>query len=238
MGLEDKFCTYCGSPNLQAVRHQADMEHFQKEYQRTQQDVMEKTGRLRRYGSWLTILVVLLIAMIAGVILLVSAWDIGYRIREKKTAEAMPAHKAVLDQYLAEGEYGKFLGFYSANDLYTGDTNEYQAVYYAARGYTDIISTIYAIGDENDFRFRDKYRTESCEYLAQDLIRIWTAEKEMSYWEDEALTEDKLAYLEDIRDRTAQIAKTYFGLTDEEIARIPELSEAKLGEMIERGIAS
>ncbi len=238
MGLEDKYCTYCGTPNMQALRHQADMEKYQQEYLKTQQDVMEKTGRLRRSGSWLVILVVLLIAMIASIILFARAWDIGYTLREKKLTKEMPHHKAVLEAYLEEGEYSQFYGYYSSNSLSLGDDYSYEAVYRASRSYVNIIEIAASVHDPDNFRFQEKYRTENCEYLAEDLIRLFTVEEDLSYYADEALTEDKLAYVEDMRDRIRAVARTCFGLTEEEIDRIPELSKGKLGAMIGEGIAS
>ena len=83
MGLEDEVCPFCNTPNTMAVQHQADMDHYREEYQRTQADVVAKTTLLQRHGSWLIILAVLLVLLMGGVILNVYAWDIGYDIRAK-----------------------------------------------------------------------------------------------------------------------------------------------------------
>ena len=40
--MEDKFCTYCGAPNTLAMQHQADMEHYEREFTETQEEVLTK----------------------------------------------------------------------------------------------------------------------------------------------------------------------------------------------------
>ena len=82
MGIEDAVCPYCNTPNTMAVQHQSDMARYRQEYQRTQESVMEKTSFLQTQGSWLVVLSILLVGLVAGVILLANSWDIGYSIRE------------------------------------------------------------------------------------------------------------------------------------------------------------
>ena len=33
--MEEKFCTYCGAPNTLAAKHQADMDHYEREFAET-----------------------------------------------------------------------------------------------------------------------------------------------------------------------------------------------------------
>ena len=46
--MEEKFCTYCGAPNTLAAKHQADMDHYEREFAETQQEVLKKS---RKAGS-------------------------------------------------------------------------------------------------------------------------------------------------------------------------------------------
>ena len=39
--MEEKFCTYCGAPNTLAAKHQADMDHYEREFAETQQEVLK-----------------------------------------------------------------------------------------------------------------------------------------------------------------------------------------------------
>ena len=238
MGLEDAFCPYCNTPNTMAVQHQTDMAHYRNEYERTQADVMEKTSFLQRHGSWLVVLVVLLVLLVVGVVLQFSAWDIGYSIRESRAEQSAAEDSAVLDAYLEQGEYGKFAGYYGSNDIYIVDRNPYQALRSAANAYTDLVQYISALHSSSDYAFKPNRISDTCGYIANDLNRIYTIEQQYSYDLDESLPLDKRVYLEDIRDRTRAIAKAYFGLTDEQINDIPNVSTQKLAQWIEEGIAS
>lgn len=238
MGLEDAVCPYCDTPNAMAAKHQSDMAHFREEYRRTQTDVLEKTSFMQQHGSWLVILAVLLAALVGGVVLLANAWDIGYSIRVGNAERNMAEDRQVLDTYLESGDYGKFVGYYEANDINLDYDNPYQALVRAARAHVELLEYVSALHNESNHLFKPEYISNTCEYLARDLIRIYTLEREYSGSVDKYIPPDKKTYLEDIRDRTRVVAKAYFGLTDADIQEIPNMSEKKLAALIEEGIAS
>lgn len=238
MGLEDAFCPYCNTPNDMAKKHQSDMAHYREEYQRTQDSVMRETSFMRQHGSWLAIVAVLLAAMVAGVILQVCAWDIGYSIRTSNVERSAAEDWAVMDAYLEQGEYGKFAGYYDANDINLGYENPYSGLHSAAIAYTDILQYATAVNDPSSYSFRPEYVSSTCEYVAEYLNRVYTLEQQYSYDLDRYLPADKRVYLEDIRERTAVISKAYFGLTDEDIEEIPNISVRKLARIIEEGVSS
>ena len=238
MGLEDAFCPYCNTPNTMAVQHQSDMARYRQEYERTQENVLEKTSLLQSHGSWLIILAVLLVFLVAGIILHVMAWDIGYEIRTSNIERAAAEDDRVLDAYLEQGDYGKFVGYYNANDIYLDSNNPYQALRSAAGAYVDILQYISAMNNTSEYAFKPDRIADTCGYIASDLNRIFTLEQEYSYDLERYLPPDKRVYLEDIRERTTVIAETYFGLTNEQIENIPNVSVQRLGKLIEEGIAS
>ena len=238
MGIEDAVCSYCDTPNTLAVQHQSDMARYRQEYQRTQESVMQKTSFLQRHGSWLVILSVLLVALVVGIVLLVSAWEIGYSIRENDVERDAAEHYRVMDAFLEQGDYGKFSGYYSANGISIMYENPYQGLQMAANAYVDLMQYIAALSDSSSYQFRPERIGDTCGYIADDLNRIYTLEERYYYYDDDRyLPPDKRVYLDDIRERTAVIAKAYFGLTDKDIEDIPNLSTKKLAKMIESGIA-
>lgn len=236
MGLEDRFCPYCGSPNQQAVKHQSDMDRFKGEYFETKEHVLRRTEFFRNQGGLLIILALVLLAMIIGVILNAKAWDIGFSIREKSVVKYREVDAEVLEGYLQEGEYSKFVGYFDSNRLRFMDDTTYDAVDTVASAYVRLFEYVSGIDNPEDFQFSESRIVDSCQYLAEDLIRIYTVEKEYNYRREEYLTEDKLGYIKDIQERSAVICKTYFGLTDEEIADIPNMSESKLASLLEEEI--
>lgn len=238
LGIEDEVCPYCGTPNDMAAKHQSDMARFQREYERTQADVLENTSFLRRQGSWLAILAVLLVALIVGLILQAASWDIGYGIRERAVASSAAEDRQVLDSYLEAGDYGKFLGYFDANSITLDRDNPYEGLRYAVYAYTDLIEYASLAHSESAWSFSPERIDTTCEYLAEDLNRIFTLEQHYSYDTERYLPADKRVYLDDIRDRAAAIAKAYFGLTDEQIDEIPNMSVKKLATLIEEGVSS
>jgi len=238
MGIEDVVCPYCNTPNTLAIQHQSDMARYRQEYQRTQESVMEKASFLQRHGSWLVILSILLVALVVGVILMASAWDIGYSIRERNVQSSASEDYQVMDAYLEQGDYGKFIGYYRANDISIDFENPYQGLATAANAYAHLLSYVAALHDSSSSQFKPDYISNTCELLANDLNRIYTLEEQYTYHTERYLPPDKLVYVDDIRDRTAAIGKAYFGLTDKDIEDIPNLSIKKLAKIIEGGISS
>lgn len=238
MGLEDAVCPYCDTPNSFAAQHQSDMAHYRQEYARTQESVIEKTTFMQRQGSWLIILSVLLVGLLAGVILLANSWEIGYSIREQNVARNAEVDYKTMDAYLEQGDYGKFVGYYSANDVSLVYENPYQGLETAAYAYVDLLEYVYALNDTTNYQFKPENIGNTCEYIATDLNRIFTIEERYGNDLDQYLPPDKRVYLDDIRDRAAAVAKAYFGLSDKDIEDIPNLSTRRLTQMIEEGIAS
>ena len=237
MGLEDAVCPYCNTPNAMAAKHQSDMAHFRQEYQRTQADVMQKTSFMQRHGSWLIVLSVLLVALIGGIVLQAGAWDIGHSIRTRNVERGMVEASQVMDSYLEAGDYGKFLGYYDANNISLDYENPYQGLRSAANAYVNLIRDISTLNDPNR-TYSPEHLASVYGYLAEDLNRIFTLEEQFTYNTDKYLPADKRVYIEDIRDRSTAIAKAYFGLTDEQIRDIPNMSTKRLAKLIEEGIAS
>ena len=230
MGLENKYCPYCGEPNQFAIEHQRDMDRFEVEYQNTQNRVFKRTEVLRRHGGNLIVMVLVLLALIVALVMNFKAWDIGYSIREQKAAANKEKDAAVIQDLLENGEYGKFKGYYDTNDVGSFSDDDYWAVYRVAQSYTRLMENVSSIKNPSSYS-----GNLSIEYAAEELLSIFDAEKEYNY-KDEYLAEDKMVYIRDMQERAALIAKTYFGLTDEAIQDIPNMSKAKLASLIEEGV--
>lgn len=236
MGLEDALCPYCNTPNRYAVQHQSDMARYRDEYERTQEQVLQNTSFVQRNGSLLVILVVLLVALMVGIGLLANAWDIGYSIRESNAEREMATDRQVLDAYLEEGDYGKFIGYYESNWLHMSSDDSYRALRTAAGAYVNVLQDLMPVIKPDRYSMSPNRISDTCGYIARDLITIYTVEEQYQYDLDTYLPNSKRVYLDDIRDRISAIAITYLGLTEEDIRNIPSISERKLASMIEEGI--
>ena len=68
IGLEDKFCTYCGSPNPFAKQHQEQMRQYQQQFEKTRAEVEKKANRFAKIAVPMTIFAILLVAIGAAAI--------------------------------------------------------------------------------------------------------------------------------------------------------------------------
>lgn len=236
MGLEDRFCAYCGRPNEQAIEHQRDMDRFDAEYQDTKEHVFRRTEILRHHGSILIIMVISLIGLVGAVSLNAFAWDIAYNISEKESRRYLAEDRKVLREYLDAGDYGKFVGYYDSNNMDSEIDREYLAVYAASMSYTRLFEYISAIDNPLDYFFREDNTLEACTSIADELVRIFNIEKEYDHSYSDYLAEDKMVYINDIQERASVIAMTYFGLTENDVKEIPNISESKLAEIIKKGL--
>ncbi len=100
IGLEDKFCAYCGAPNPHALKHQADMEHYEQEFRKTQKEVMKSTGRMARISSNLIILAILVVLNIGAFIFAVRASDLAWDARQKAQEKRADEYRADLEELI------------------------------------------------------------------------------------------------------------------------------------------
>lgn len=238
MGLEDAVCPYCGTPNAMAAQHQSDMNRYRQDYQRTKADVIEKTSFMQSTGGTLIVLAALLVGLVIGIIVWVNAWDIGYSIRVGNVESGAVEDQQAMNAYLEQGDYGQFQGYYEANSISLTRDNPYEVLHSAASAYVDLLQYVSIICDKNHYAMRPERIPDTCASIAYDLNRIYTAEQQYAYDLDRYLPAEMRPYLEDICDRAAAISKAYLGLTDEQIADIPNLSERRLAKIIEEGMSS
>ena len=64
--LEEMYCPYCGSPNIEAQQHARDMAHYQSEFEQTKEEVIDKAGRQSRLAVRITATALLLLAIAAS----------------------------------------------------------------------------------------------------------------------------------------------------------------------------
>lgn len=237
MGLEDRYCPFCGTPNTMALQHHSDMERYQRQYRETHESVMEKTSLMQKHGAWLILLTIMLVVTVIGTVIYAKAWDIGYSIRQSNGKRNYSEDCRVMEGYLQEGDYSQFAGYYNANSYYSVMDNEYDAVASAAEDYTRLIKYVSTLRSPSDLdTFREDYFMETCEYTAQCIQSIFNVEKLYGYRSETLLTDDKMVYIHDIQDRAGVIAKAYFGLSDDDVDQITRLSEGALGEKIAEGV--
>ena len=239
MGLEDKFCPYCGSQNPFAKQHQKDMQQYQAQFEATRREVEKKANRFAGIAVPLTILGIALVILIASIIFAAKSYDIGEESKAKKIAEGEAGYRKSIEAALDARDYALVDEMYSVNDLYFV-TNEYHnstlidysMIFRACQYYSMADETItkWTIGGEQSYS--EERFVESCKYLAENLLNLYTVQ-DREWYDESCRTEEKLARISEMQEQMSALLITYGGFTEEEIAEIPDISEQKLARLLE-----
>ena len=233
--IENAFCPYCGQPNPFAVRHQREMQHFTREFQKTRQDVLEQSSRFSRRTIWVTILAILIAACAFMAFLCAKADDIRYSRIEKRIEAEAQEHSKVIDAFMAERDFAGLYSYMDRNHLsYTRAFDEYDAVYrvslYYTRLYENLMILLSKSVNENVYTY---YKQEELiEDIAAGIEAIGEAQEENEY-HPEQYTEDKKEYMKAAEETAAQLLIRYMHITEEEAEQLPSMTQARRAVLLE-----
>lgn len=234
LGLDDKFCPYCGQPNTLAKKHQADMEKYVQEFQKTRSQVYRETSRFTRLAVPITILFVLFVLNLAAYTVWAKSWEIGSSLMEKKIESQLENHQTAVDEFLAEGNYMGLSGYYQANSLYYTDAfNKYQAVLQGADSLSYVFQQLQYTFDASLPPDEDDL-TYLAESLSRLVMQIYQMENQYSYNREIYLSQENMTHIRAIQDQCSALLIRYAGLTAEDIASLPDLSESRIYQLLER----
>lgn len=239
LGLEDEFCSFCGQPNQLAKKHQADMKHFKKEFNKTQQQVYVKTHRFATLTTSLIILFVLVILNIAGFIFFSSSWHIGSAMLKNDISKHADEHRETLEYLIQIGDYPGMSSYFDTNSLFLSDEfDEYRAVVSVADNYYSVFRRLAETEEYREYLFDAENLSFTAQSIADNLDYIYNVEQHYKYQEEISLTEEKMAIIEKIQEQTTALLIAYGGLTPEEAEELPELSASRQREILERSLTN
>ena len=233
--IEDSFCPYCGQPNPFAVRHQKEMQHFSREFQKTKQDVLEKSSRFNRRTVRITITAVLIAACAVMAFLCASADDIRYMQIEKRIAAEAQQYKAEINELMEKRDYTGLYNYMEHNQLsYSRALREYDAVYLTSMQYTRLYENLMILlsKEHNEEVYKYYQKEELIESIAREIGSI-SEEMEENDYRPEEFTEEKKAYMEDLRDMTGRLLVRYLHITEDEAEQLPSLTQARRSVLLE-----
>ncbi|MBO4831204.1 MAG: zinc ribbon domain-containing protein [Oscillospiraceae bacterium] len=235
LNIEDSVCPYCGQPNPFAEKHQEAMRRFESDYEKTKRDVLEQTARFSKHTIRITILAVL-VALIAGAaIFLIKADDIRWRMEEKRVESNASEHRAAISELMEERDYLALYSYFSkTNTRYSDALKEYDAVCdcsFQYRLFYDNLMMLQAKkADPDNYRYYTE--TELLEDIANEIRRINECMEPQTY-NEEAYTEEKMTYMEDLRDSVETMVEGYFGLSREEVMETRGMTVARINVLLE-----
>jgi hypothetical protein len=116
-----------------------------------------------------------------------------------------------------------------------GETFEaYSAIVHYAGSLEDLYSTLCNF-DAYSFWQSDSPTDSRITYLASDIISLYEDPKN-SYYRDEAVTDDKMAIIEDIRHQAEGLLVAYAGFDKEEVGELKNMSKARIEEKVRENL--
>lgn len=228
--LEQKYCPYCGNLNEAAQKHVADMAHYQRAYEETENELRQKSRRFS--GVWVRLVI------LAGVILLTIATMIVtsnyYSIRsdslQREAARNAESYTRILDDCLEQQDYLSFYSFVHARSIrpYADEFRNYECVYWAVNEY--VLSYEYLM---DIVCGRNAERNVGYLNTSLDSFYRYQDEERWRDIEDSQAREKYLGYYQNITDNLNGLLKVYLGLSDQQIKELAGMTTAKRGALLE-----
>lgn len=229
--MEDKFCTYCGAPNTLAMKHQADMEHYQKEFAETQEEVIKTSRRAGSLTGFLAALIVLIVLNIAGAIMCSRTWDIKNSRRRAYAESHIDDYREAIQKMIDEQDYLALRPFYSSNRLSGTDAlTEYEAIVHYAGNLNELFRCLCSTDMYSSPLSKDRI-DRTATYLSEDIIALYD-DPRASYYDEEAVTDEKLSVIADIRKQAEAMLMTYANFTQEEADDLKNMSKTRIKELL------
>ena len=233
VGLEERFCPYCGTPNEQAVRHFQDMADYQERYAATEANVV---GAAKRYGQVIPRVIVILLLLIATVVMAVvseNAYGFPEQMRRRAAEKDPEGTIAVMEGYLAQGEYLSFASYADYIDIrvYNSPFEDYAGIRWTAQYYKDVVLHLERLFLHGD---REAWATKR----APDDIQSFCQSLESFFDTLERGTRDTVsdahrAHVEQMRSNVMDMLRVYLGIEREEAEQFLAMSTNRKAAFIE-----
>ncbi len=235
LNIEDRFCPYCGEPNPYAVKHQKEMDRFEKDYRETKKDVLEQSSRFNRHTVRITILAVLVALIALTAFMIAKADDIRWWQEERKVASQADLHSARIDELMEERNYDGVYAYMNRNRLtYSSSLRKYDAVYETSTNYKMFYDNLLSLQAKKHDSEKYRYYTEAelIEQASTNIFRIYES-MEVNEYNEEAYTGERMEYMEALRDRMEVMVSGYFGISLDEAKGMRTMSESRINVMLE-----
>ena len=234
--IEDAKCPHCGRETPHYIKHRSDMQAYQADYQSTKQEVLENASKLNRRNVHITVIAILVALCAVAAAFCFFSDDIRYAREEREIARNRSVYEAQIRTLMEEGAFMDLHDYANRNHIsYTDAFHEYTKVFSVSMYATFCYRYTMEFVTEG---VNEKYETldERCGTIARQVRGVYDARKRESYDKDEYFTADKTAFMDETVKKTELLLKAYFGLTDKEIAALPDLSEARIAVLLAEGV--
>ncbi|MBQ6654848.1 MAG: zinc ribbon domain-containing protein [Erysipelotrichaceae bacterium] len=215
--LKDSVCPHCGTPNPEAQEHLRKLKKLEKDYASARNEVREEVRKVRSGYSLLVILAILLLANL----ILVPLHSASYEIAERIIASRMSDEEitARMDELLKKGEFIEFKVFTDKFILSYAKYRDYLTIESLADSYSRILESV------NNYYYGTSNYEDPLVRLCQNIGEF---KESYGYAQSRELSIEMTGYAEKINDEVNRVLKVYLNFTDEDIAKISDLSSSAL----------
>lgn len=235
LDLNTPFCPNCGSQNKQAEKHIKDMDKYGRKFNQTKRRVVSNSKWFVKYIAPITTLTISVV--ICALAYVFAGRAIGYDIAESYNSSYNRRHASEIadsvEKLLEEGKYqAVYESYYGINrQVKPYSEREWQYFYNITDYYIKLRNSVIA---DFDPAMKDTYNAEQAiARIAESIESIESAIKRMhsSYAEP---SEESLRHINKICDEMNLFLKAYCGLTDEDIAKLPDMDRKSIITLIAR----
>ena len=232
--LDDQFCPNCGRPVEQAIRHQKEMEQYEKEFEKTKQQAMDKISVSSGYGTAvgirLAVIVALIVALVAMAVNL-NSYSLNERKEKRAAARNHDAYVEQIEKYLENKDYVELAAFCDKHRLdYNDDFEEYRRIIYGADSFENIYRGLWDVA----FCTPDTRSMYYAENLSKNINNFYEQiQQDQSYSKNPERTKEVYAEMEE---EMLLLLRRYLGLSKEDTDSMKELTKSKRTVMIEEAL--
>lgn len=234
MAIEDEKCPHCGQENPYYEAHRIDMENFERKFKNTEAMVVEKTNKYTRKTLIITTISVLFALILLCIFVLNDIDEITYTMARNSNLKNADEIAKVLSTYEESGEYILFADYYDSKPVKYGRNalEEYYSVYDMCSRYRNIVEKVM---DLTSVKFSESNLSTYASGINSALEGMYSVRyKEI---ENEVLskrfTDEHVATMDDILDRTYHLLIAYCGLKESDIEGLKDLTSSKRTSIIE-----
>lgn len=233
--IEDAKCPHCGKDNPHYIKHRSDMQAYQADYQSTKEEVLQNTSKLNRRNVHITVIAVLVALCAVAAVFCILGDNIQDARRESGIERNKTVYETHIRGYMEEGDPIGLYQYANRNRLtYSKALEEYDKVFTISMYYNYFYEYTMELMTEGTEK---KYYTleERCQDISRYAGYLYQYRERQSYDKEACFTPDKVAFMDETVGKLELFLKAYFGLSDEEIAQVPSLSQARLTLLLAEG---
>lgn len=228
LNIEQKFCPYCGRPNPFAIKHQKDMEQYEKEFTETKQGVERATASFTGMIARITVVLLLVVLTIFFTYMKnQGVYSLNHARKEADLEKNGKKYAEVMDDLEKNDQWKKMVDYFYAHDLsYSDDLSHYSRVVNAAYSYWDIFYDLRQC-EESDYQNELSYSAQSISNSLDDAYSTIYRTDYKGEYNDRYYTDTHKNSMKRILSDMNAVLKTYAGFSDEELKQLPDMSDAK-----------